>query len=128
MEALTPHWIAAIPQDPFDGKPIRLVSAEDHYKVYSIYIDAVDDGGKEDHHRSGWRTPYLVGDWIFLVNRNIPYESAATRAEKVAEAKREEEMERQQRRGGFGNQRGNISFGPTENPFARALRQQQQGR
>ena len=37
----------AIPEDPFDGRPLRYKKLEKGYVVYSIGPDGVDDGGLE---------------------------------------------------------------------------------
>jgi hypothetical protein len=42
---LVPDFIAAVPQDPFDGKPLRMKKAEGKLVVYSIGPDAIDNGG-----------------------------------------------------------------------------------
>ncbi len=42
---LVPGFIAAVPQDPFDGKPLRMKKAEGKLVVYSIGPDAIDNGG-----------------------------------------------------------------------------------
>jgi hypothetical protein len=47
LEQLAPEFLAAVPTDPFDGKPLRYVAGENGYTVYSIGRDGVDNGGKE---------------------------------------------------------------------------------
>jgi hypothetical protein len=39
--------LAAIPNDPFDGKPIRFRQLPISFVVYSIGANRVDDGGRE---------------------------------------------------------------------------------
>ena len=41
-----PEYLAAIPADPFDGKPLRYKKAQKGYVIYSIGLDRQDDGGK----------------------------------------------------------------------------------
>jgi hypothetical protein len=45
---LVPGYIAAVPLDPFDGKPLRLKRTGDGLIVYSVGQDGVDDGGMID--------------------------------------------------------------------------------
>ncbi len=44
---LVPGYMEAIPEDPFDGKPLRYKKLQKSYIVYSIGPDGVDDGGLE---------------------------------------------------------------------------------
>ena len=44
---LTPEFISAIPNDPFDGQPLRYHRLGMGYVVYSIGNDGHDDGGHE---------------------------------------------------------------------------------
>jgi hypothetical protein len=48
LAQLVPGYIAAVPQDPFDGKPIRFAVQADKYVVYSVGLDQKDDGGVGD--------------------------------------------------------------------------------
>ena len=48
LDALVPEYLQSVPVDPFDGKPIGYNRAEKI--LYSVGIDAVDDGGCEDAH------------------------------------------------------------------------------
>jgi hypothetical protein len=45
LDALVPEFLASVPQDPFDGKPLKYRLAPDSYVVYSIDINRVDDNG-----------------------------------------------------------------------------------
>ena len=45
LDALPPKFIAAVPADPFDGKPLRYTTIAPGYMVYSIGPDQRDDGG-----------------------------------------------------------------------------------
>jgi hypothetical protein len=45
LEELTPEFLAAVPRDPFDGKPIRLRQTDGSLVVYSIGPDMTDNGG-----------------------------------------------------------------------------------
>jgi hypothetical protein len=45
LAALVPEYIAEIPQDPFDGKPLRMARLTDGMIIYSVGHDRADDGG-----------------------------------------------------------------------------------
>ncbi len=45
LDALVPEYLSAVPQDPFDGKPLKYRLASDSYIVYSVERDRMDDGG-----------------------------------------------------------------------------------
>jgi hypothetical protein len=45
LEELTPDFIAAIPVDPFDGKPLKFKRTKRGLTIYSIGPDMTDDGG-----------------------------------------------------------------------------------
>jgi hypothetical protein len=42
---LVPRYLAAVPEDPFDGHPMRFQRTSIGYTIYSIGPDGVDDGG-----------------------------------------------------------------------------------
>jgi ABC-type transport system involved in multi-copper enzyme maturation permease subunit len=46
LEALVPAFLARVPSDPYDGRPLRYRRLADGVVVYSIGPDCVDDGGK----------------------------------------------------------------------------------
>ena len=52
LAALVPSLLPEVPQDPFDGQPLRYKSLPRGYVVYSIGRDMKDDGGKEQPLRS----------------------------------------------------------------------------
>jgi hypothetical protein len=45
LEELVPDDLDAIPQDPFDGQPLRYRRDESHYTVYSVGWNRRDNGG-----------------------------------------------------------------------------------
>jgi hypothetical protein len=45
---LVPQFVAAVPLDPYDGKPLRIRALPDGVVVYSIGPDGTDDGGHID--------------------------------------------------------------------------------
>jgi len=47
LEEVVPQYMASVPLDPFDGKPVRFQRLDKGYAVYSVGPDGVDDGGKE---------------------------------------------------------------------------------
>jgi hypothetical protein len=68
LDDLCPTYLAAIPTDPFDGKPLRYKRLARGYVVYSIGRDGEDNGGRERPPviKSGDKTPY---DLTFTVER-----------------------------------------------------------
>ena len=55
LNALVPRYLAAVPVDPFDGRPLRLRRLPDGIVVYSVGPDRADDAGKLD--RANPETP-----------------------------------------------------------------------
>jgi hypothetical protein len=47
LDQLVPDYLAAVPQDPFDGTPLRYQRTDRGFLVYSVGEDGKDDGGKE---------------------------------------------------------------------------------
>lgn len=47
LQQLVPQYLPAVPNDPFDGKPLRMVRRGDELVFYSIGEDGKDDGGQE---------------------------------------------------------------------------------
>ena len=47
LSQLVPAYLDGVPEDPFDGKPLRYKRLAKGYVVYSIGHDGKDDGGKE---------------------------------------------------------------------------------
>ena len=45
LNALVPRYLAAVPSDPFDGRPLRLRRLADGIVIYSVGPDRTDDGG-----------------------------------------------------------------------------------
>jgi hypothetical protein len=45
LDALVPQYLKAVPDDPFDGKPLKYRVDADNYVVYSVDINRTDDGG-----------------------------------------------------------------------------------
>ena len=65
LEELMPQYLKEVPIDPFDGKPIRYRRTDPGYRLYSIWEDGQDNGGKEKVEvKSG--ESY---DWPFIVTR-----------------------------------------------------------
>jgi hypothetical protein len=59
LDAVAPAHIPAVPRDPFDGKPLRLVRREGHLVLYSVGKDVKDDGG------TPWDEEAKTGDLVF---------------------------------------------------------------
>jgi len=47
ISALVPQYLAEVPRDPFDNRPLRLKKLPPGYSVYTVAADGVDDGGLE---------------------------------------------------------------------------------
>jgi hypothetical protein len=48
LDQICPQYLAAVPLDPYDGKPLRYRRVQDGVVIYSVSRDRVDDGGKLD--------------------------------------------------------------------------------
>jgi hypothetical protein len=57
LDALVPDYLAAVPQDPFSGQPLRYRLGNDSYVVYSVDANKVDDGGALYGFGSGSQSP-----------------------------------------------------------------------
>jgi len=66
LEELTPKFITAIPSDPFDGKPLRMVTRDGAVIFYSIGSDMKDDGG------APWDNQHRTGDLTFRLGKALP--------------------------------------------------------
>ena len=53
LAPLVPEFLPAVPTDPFDGRPLRMVAGEEGVVLYSVGSDQKDDGGLESDDRSG---------------------------------------------------------------------------
>ena len=62
LSTLVPEYLAAVPEDPMDGKPLKFRPLAKGYVVYSIGEDGTDDGGKERMagHTIGWDYTFTV--------------------------------------------------------------------
>ena len=68
LNELVPQFIAAVPQDPFDGQPLRYHLLKKGYVIYSVGRDGHDNNGRERQAKikSSDRTEY---DITFIVER-----------------------------------------------------------
>ena len=46
LAALVPDFMASVPLDPFDGKPLRYLKQPVGYRIYSLGPDRDDDQGR----------------------------------------------------------------------------------
>jgi hypothetical protein len=44
---LVPEFLPAVPTDPFDGRPLRMIATAEGLTIYSIGRDRQDDGGSD---------------------------------------------------------------------------------
>ena len=59
LDAVAPAFLPAVPRDPFDGKPLRMVRRDGHIVLYSVGKDLKDEGGVP------WDGKEKTGDIIF---------------------------------------------------------------
>jgi hypothetical protein len=45
LDVLVPQYLASVPADPFDGKPLKYRVGAGDYIIYSVDRDRIDDGG-----------------------------------------------------------------------------------
>lgn len=65
LDDCVPNFMTSLPEDPYDGKPIRYSRQEKGYIVYSIGEDLVDNGGKKvQRDKSGNRVHNESGDYL----------------------------------------------------------------
>ena len=55
LAELVPQYLAAVPTDPYDGKPLRFKPLTQGFVVYSLGEDGDDDGGRP--FKRGQKTP-----------------------------------------------------------------------
>jgi hypothetical protein len=66
LDALVPQFLAAVPEDPMDGKALKFRPRPKGFVVYSIGEDGTDDGGKGPPHGTGGPGHW---DYTFVVER-----------------------------------------------------------
>ena len=69
LDDLVPKFIASIPSDPFDGKPLRYARRPVGYVVYSVGPNLKDDGGVERERRDYGASYGPSYDVTFTVER-----------------------------------------------------------
>jgi ABC-type Na+ efflux pump permease subunit len=52
LQDLVPIYLPGVPDDPYDGKPLRLRRFKDGVVIYSVGPDLIDDGGKLERRNS----------------------------------------------------------------------------
>jgi len=70
MNDLVPEYIASVPIDPYDGKPLKYrLNPDETYLLYSVGEDGKDDGGDPTNTSSSSSSPYWQGnkvrDWVW---------------------------------------------------------------
>ena len=72
LDQLVPQYISAIPMDPFDDQPVRMVVKDNKFVLYSVGPDMVDNGGRELDNKG------VTGDLTFTLPCRQPRPRAAT--------------------------------------------------
>jgi hypothetical protein len=68
LNELVPQFLSTVPDDPFDGQPLRYHRPAKGYVIYSIGADGHDDGGREKP--ADWKsTDKTTYDITFTVER-----------------------------------------------------------
>jgi hypothetical protein len=67
LSGLTPEFVAAVPHDPVDGKPLRYrLNSDGTFILYSVGEDEKDDGGDPSPATPSKSTTWLQGrDWVW---------------------------------------------------------------
>jgi hypothetical protein len=68
LDSLVPQYLAAVPEDPHDGAPLRYKRSDRGYVVYSVDGDGRDDGGKQTPPKDA-RKSNETWDFVFRVQR-----------------------------------------------------------
>lgn len=66
---LVPDYLAAVPEDPFDGRPLRYRRTDRGFVVYSVGEDGRDDGGKPRRPVARGKPHAAASDLTFRVER-----------------------------------------------------------
>jgi len=72
LEELVPEFMASVPLDPFDGKPLRYKLRDtEGYLLYTIGEDGIDNGGltREQANKMTEKYPPEEFDYVFTVTR-----------------------------------------------------------
>ncbi len=64
VDDLVPELLDAVPIDPFNGEPIKMITTEEHVVIYSVGSDGIDRKGAEPSDRYD-----ESGDIIFRLPR-----------------------------------------------------------
>ncbi len=66
LDALVPKFLALVPTDVIDGKPLRYQRDGEHFKVWSVGWNTTDDNGVIATIRGKpWRWHEDEGDWVW---------------------------------------------------------------
>jgi hypothetical protein len=68
LDVLVPTYLNAIPDDPFNAKPLKYRLRQPGYVIYSVGEDQTDEGGAEPGARDG-QGRALPWDITFIVER-----------------------------------------------------------
>jgi hypothetical protein len=66
LDALTPQFIAQVPQDVIGGQPLHYRRSSDgQFILYSVGWNEKDDGGVTGHRNGGTAPDFESGDWVW---------------------------------------------------------------
>lgn len=74
LDALTPEFLYEVPLDPFDGQPLRYRIDPSEYKVYSVGVDGIDQGGQSATASGPYSAPQDLVFRVTLSNSQPPKE------------------------------------------------------
>ena len=81
LATLAPEFLKTVPVDFMDGKPLRYQLNDDgHYRLYSVGLDCVDDGGKITKEERPSPTEFRSGGFGMLPKGDIvwPFSASTT--------------------------------------------------
>lgn len=58
LSSLVPEFLESVPLDPFDGKQMRYKKLDSGFVVYSVDVDLIDDGGREEPKNRQKKVPH----------------------------------------------------------------------
>lgn len=66
LDALSPTWLDTVPQDVMTGAPLRYVHMGQHFRLYSLGWDTLDQGGVPMPSSRDHQLLTSPGDWVWF--------------------------------------------------------------